>query len=65
MEAIVNNKVNEYCVSYSYRTLYETEWFKAKSKKEAVQCVKAITGVDITVENVIGRPKNASMGRQR
>lgn len=52
----MKNKVNEYCITYSYITMYETEWFRAKSSTEAVEHIKDIVGKDVKIGCIIGRP---------
>lgn len=49
--------MNEYCISYSIEIHYETGWFKAKSKEEAIKHVKEIVGNDITPTSVVMHPK--------
>lgn len=48
--------MDKYCISYTYATTYETEWFNAASRKDAIQRVKDIVGVDIKIEHLIMRP---------
>lgn len=61
---------DKYCIAYSRTTYYETEWFAANSRKEAIQRVKDIIG-DCRIENLIvkeednAKTKNSRCNRTR
>ena len=52
----------KYCVAYSTTTHYETEWFTAESKKDAIQKTKDIIGF-CKVERIICKPEEKSNGK--
>jgi hypothetical protein len=47
-----------YCVGYEYVTGYETEWFKAENKKEAIKKAREIVGSDVKVTHVLEQEEN-------